>query len=80
MSVELIGILTAIVAVGVTLAGVILTSSRGLRQDIGSLEVQNGPPGPPGAILAPGKSSPTQVRIRLPLNPFRYPRRLFVLS
>ena len=30
MSVELIGILTAIVAVGVTLAGVILTSSRGL--------------------------------------------------
>ena len=37
MSVELIGILTAIVAVGVTLAGVILTSSRGLRQDMGRM-------------------------------------------
>ena len=34
MSVELISILTAIVAVGVALAGVILTSSRGLRQDM----------------------------------------------
>ena len=34
MSVELISILTAIVAVGVALAGVILTSVRGLRQDM----------------------------------------------
>ena len=40
MSVELIGILTAIVAVGVTLAGVILTSSRGLRQDMGRMETR----------------------------------------
>ena len=38
MSVELISILTAIVAVGVALAGVILTSSRGLRQDMERLE------------------------------------------
>ena len=34
MSVELIGI----VAVGVTLAGVILTSNRGLRQDVRRLD------------------------------------------
>ncbi len=38
MSVELISILTAIVAVGVALAGVILTSSRGLRQDMMRLD------------------------------------------
>ena len=38
MSVELISILTAIVAVGVALAGVILASSRGLRQDMARLE------------------------------------------
>ena len=38
MSVELISILTAIVAVGVALAGVILASSRGLRQDMVRLE------------------------------------------
>ena len=38
MSVELISILTAIVAVGVALAGVILASSRGLRQDMAQLE------------------------------------------
>ncbi len=31
MGVELISILTAVVVVGVSLAGVILTSSRGLR-------------------------------------------------
>ena len=39
MSVELIGILTAIVAVavGVTLAGVILTSSRGLVRGLQGL-------------------------------------------
>lgn len=38
MSIELISILTAIVAVGVALAGVILASSRGLRQDMARLE------------------------------------------
>ena len=34
MSVELISVLVAVLAMGVTLAGLILTSSRGLRQDI----------------------------------------------
>ena len=34
MSIELAGILIAILAVGATLAGLILTSIRGLRQDI----------------------------------------------
>ena len=40
MSVELISILTAIVAVGVALAGVILASNRGLRQDMARLDVR----------------------------------------
>ena len=34
MSVELISVLVAVLAIGATLAGVILTSVRGLRQDI----------------------------------------------
>ena len=34
MSVELIGILIAVLAVGATLGGLILTGNRGLRQDI----------------------------------------------
>ena len=34
------GELIAIVAVGVTLAGLILTSSRGLRQDMAQLETR----------------------------------------
>ena len=38
MSIELVGILIAILAVGVTLAGLILASSRGLRQDMVRLE------------------------------------------
>ncbi len=38
MSIELIIILTAIVAVGVALAGVTLAGSRGLRQDMARLE------------------------------------------
>ena len=38
MSIELAGILIAILAVGVTLAGLILASSRGLRQDMMRLE------------------------------------------
>ena len=38
MSIELAGILIAILAVGVTLAGLILASSRGLRQDMVRLE------------------------------------------
>ena len=34
MSVELISVLVAVLAIGATLAGLILTSNRGLRQDI----------------------------------------------
>ena len=34
MSVELISVLVAVLAVGATLAGVILTSNRGLRKDM----------------------------------------------
>ena len=34
MSIELISVLMAVLAVGVTLAGLILTSNRGLRQDM----------------------------------------------
>ena len=34
MSVELISVLIAVLAIGATLAGVILTGNRGLRQDI----------------------------------------------
>ena len=34
MSVELISVLIAVLAIGATLAGVILTSVRGLRQDV----------------------------------------------
>ena len=34
MSVELISVLIAVLAIGATLAGLILTSNRGLRQDI----------------------------------------------
>ena len=34
MSIELIGVLVAVLTVGVALAGLILSSSRGLRQDI----------------------------------------------
>ena len=34
MSIELISVLVAVVAIGAALAGVILTSIRGLRQDI----------------------------------------------
>ena len=38
MSVEPISILTAVVAVGVALAGLILTSSRGLREEMARME------------------------------------------
>ena len=38
MSIELIGVLVAVLAVGVALAGVIHTSSRGLRQDMVQME------------------------------------------
>ena len=38
MSVELISVLIAVLAVGATLARVILTSSRGLRQDMARME------------------------------------------
>ena len=34
MSVELISVLIAVLAIGATLAGLILTGNRGLRQDI----------------------------------------------
>ena len=38
MSVELISVLVAVLAIGATLGGLILTSNRGLRQDMGKLE------------------------------------------
>ena len=38
MSVELIGVLVAVLAIGATLAGLILTSTRGLRQDMTGME------------------------------------------
>ena len=38
MSVELISVLVAILAIGTTLAGLILTRNRGLRQDMVRLE------------------------------------------
>ena len=38
MSVELISVLVAVLAIGVAQSGLILTSSRGLRQDMGKLE------------------------------------------
>ena len=34
MSIELINVLIAVLAIGATLAGLILTSNRGLRQDM----------------------------------------------
>ena len=37
MSVELIGVLIAVLAIGATLAGLILTSNHGLRQDMAQL-------------------------------------------
>ncbi len=40
MSVELISVLIAVLAIGATLAGLILTSNRGLRQDMAKLESQ----------------------------------------
>ncbi len=40
MSIELAGSLIAILAVGVTLAGLIVASSRGLRQDMVRLEAR----------------------------------------
>ncbi len=40
MSVELISVLVAVLAMGVTLAGLILTSSRRLRQDMAQQEAR----------------------------------------
>ena len=40
MSVELISVLVAVLAMGVTLAGLILTSSRGLRQDMAQQDMR----------------------------------------
>ena len=37
MSVELISVLIAVLAIGATLAGLILTSNRGLREDMKQL-------------------------------------------
>ena len=42
MSVELISVLVAVLAIGATLAGLILTSNRGLRQDIKDLRGEVG--------------------------------------
>ena len=38
MSVELISVLVAVLAIGATLAGLILTSNRGLRKDMTRME------------------------------------------
>ena len=38
MSVELISVLVAVLAIGATLAGLILTSNRGLRQNMAQME------------------------------------------
>ena len=38
MSVELISVLIAVLAIGATLGGLILTSNRGLRQDMARLD------------------------------------------
>ena len=40
MTNELMGILVAVIAVSLTLGGLILTSSRGLRQDMAQLETR----------------------------------------
>ena len=40
MSVELISVLVAVLAIGATLAGLIVTSSRGLREDMARMEAQ----------------------------------------
>ena len=40
MSVELISVLIAVLAVGATLGGLILTGNRGLRQDMARMESQ----------------------------------------
>ena len=42
MSVELISVLIAVLAIGATLAGLILTSNRGLRQGINELRGEVG--------------------------------------
>ncbi len=42
MSVELISVLVAVLAIGATLAGLILTSNRALRQDIKDLRGEVG--------------------------------------
>ncbi len=42
MSVELISVLIAVLAIGATLAGLILTSNRGLRQGINELRGEIG--------------------------------------
>ena len=40
MSIELIGVFIAVLTMGVPLGGLILTSSRGLRQDMAQLETR----------------------------------------
>ena len=40
MSVELISVLVAVLAVGAALGGLILTGNRGLRQDMAALEAR----------------------------------------
>ena len=40
MSVELISVLIAVLAIGATLAGLILTSNRGLREDMARMEAR----------------------------------------
>ena len=40
MSVELISVLIAVLAIGATLAGLIVTSNRGLREDMARMEAR----------------------------------------
>ena len=49
MSVELISVLVAVLAIGATLAGLILTTNRGLRQGMARLDGRIGGRGADGA-------------------------------
>ena len=61
MSIELISVLIAVVAIGATLAGVILTSIRGLRQDIKEGFKRPGVTPPP--MLPAASKNPGAIRV-----------------
>ena len=56
MSVELISVLVAVLAIEATLAGLILTSNRGLREDMARMEA----PGRARGLLGPSSSPITR--------------------